>query len=135
MQHRPIHTELLRPLAVVMLLIIYVGVVLVDGLHVFFEHHHDAQQHCSLELETSPCHQKIYHHNIIRGCDHQTHLVSEDQDCELCDALIADFYNSKKDLEKTDIFSVPVYTPFLYSVKIISFFYPSISLRGPPAFV
>jgi len=132
MQHRPIYTELFRRLAVVTLLTVYVGVVLVDGLHIFFDHHHDEHQHCSVELEASPCHQKVYHKNITQGCDHQTHLTFDDSDCELCDALFADFYNPKKDLEKTDIFSIPSYTPFFNGVKIISYFYPSISLRGPP---
>ena len=133
MQHRSIYTGFFRRLAVVALLTVYVGVILVDGLHVFFDHHHDAHQHCSIELETSPCHQKVYHNNIAQGCDHQTHLISEDQDCELCDALFADFYHPKKDLEKTDVFSVPSYTPSFNGVKINPFFYPSISPRGPPA--
>ena len=134
MQHRPIYTEILRRLAVVALLTIYAGMILVDGLHVFFDHHHDAHQHCSTELEASPCHQKVYHNNLTQGCDHQTHLIAQESECELCDALFADFYTPKKDLEKIDIFSVPTYTSFFNGIKIISFFYPSISLRGPPAF-
>ncbi len=133
MQQRPAYYELLRRLTVAVLLTVYVGVVLMDGLHVFFDHHHDAHQHCSLEIEASPCHQKVYHNNITQGCDHQTHLIPRDHNCELCDALFADFYkNHQKDLKQTDVLSVPNYVPSLNGIKINDFFYLLIAPRGPP---
>lgn len=134
MQQRTIYCELLQRLVVAILLTVYVGVVLVDGLHVFFDHDHDTHQHCSLETEASPCHQKIYHNNIALGCDHPTHLIPKDHDCELCDALFADFYkNHKKFSSKTEIFSVPNYIPSLNGIILKAFFYSVIAPRGPPA--
>jgi len=133
MKHHKIHTDIFRWLTVVTLLSIYISAVLFDGLHMIFDHHHhDAHQHCSVEIEASPCHQKVYHNNDVQGCDHKSHLIPERNDCDLCDALFADFYDTKKEVEKTDVYSTPNHIPSLKEVKITPFFYPSISLRGPP---
>jgi len=133
MKNRKTHIDVLKCLAVVMLLTIYIGAILFDGLHVIFDyHHHDAHQHCSVEIEASPCHQKIYHNNEVQGCDHKTHLIPERHDCDLCDALFAEFSTAKKEVEKTDVYSTPDYIPFFKDLKFTPFFYPSISLRGPP---
>jgi len=134
MNNRRTHTNIFRYITVAMLLGIYIGAVLFDALHVVFDHHHDTHQHCSAEIEASPCHQKIYHNNDAQGCDHKTHLIPERHHCDLCDALFAEFYTTKKYVEKTTVYSTPSYIPFFKEVKIIPFFYPSISLRGPPSF-
>ena len=133
MNRRQIHTIFFRYLAVALLLTSYTGAVLFDSLHVIFDHpHHDAHQHCSAEIEASPCHQKVYHNNDIQGCDHSTHLIPERHDCELCDALFAKYFETKKEVGKTSVFNIPDFIPFYKEIKTSSFFFPSISLRGPP---
>ena len=132
MKNRQIHTTIFRYLTVVMLLSVYASAILFDSLHIVFDHHHDAHQHCSAEIEASPCHQKVYHNNDVQGCDHEAHLIPERHDCDLCDALFAEFYTAKKDVEKIDVFSTPNHIPFFKEIKVTQFFYPSISLRGPP---
>ena len=131
MKNRQSHT-IFRYLTVALLLGIYISAILFDSLHTVFDHHHDADQHCSVEIETSPCHQKVYHHNIVQGCDHDVHLIPERHDCDLCDALFAKFFTTKKEVKQIFVLTAPDYIPFFNGLKIIPFFYPSISLRGPP---
>lgn len=133
MNRRQIHTIFFRYLAVALLLTSYTGAVLFDSLHVIFDHHHhDTHQHFSAEIEASPCHQKVYHNNDVQGCDHEAHLIPERHDCDLCDSLFAEFSTSKKEVEKTKIYTTPNYIPCYKEIKIISLSFPSISLRGPP---
>ena len=133
MKQNQIHTTIFKYLTVALLLGVYISALLFDSLHAVFDHHHDAHQHCSVELETSPCHQKVYHNNDdVQGCDHSVHLIPERHHCDLCDALFAKFYTTKKEVEHINVYSTPNHIPFFKDLKITRIFYPSISLRGPP---
>jgi hypothetical protein len=72
-------------------LIIYLSGFIIVSLihqeqHVFGQHLH---LECEFEAENDPCHQRIYHHNQVKGCDHEEHVHAPVSDCKLCDAILS----------------------------------------------
>ncbi len=51
-------------------------------------HHHEEEAHCehnSAEVESNPCHVRIYHATLSADvCDHKAHVSDNLENCELC---------------------------------------------------
>jgi hypothetical protein len=67
--------------AFLLLLVYFVGSIEFNSIHSLLHSTHDAELH-SEENEKEACHQAIYH-QADNGCNHKTHLVSNDK-CPLC---------------------------------------------------
>lgn len=126
------HISLLKVLSVTTLLVIYVLVSLFNNLHQYFHHNHHQLEICSAETEKDPCHIKVFHHNQTDGCKHETHVYTMENQCELCDAILAKYYFPDEKIVthvEDEIFDhfVLFEEPF-----VLKYSNASIWLRGPP---
>jgi len=122
-----------KSLSVATLLGIYISALLFNNLHPYLHQDHSHQESCSIEAEKDPCHQRAFHHNLVAGCKHETHILASQTVCQLCDAIIAKYYfpNEKtfKKPEKKLIQNALIFEePFIFKFSTTSR-----RLRGPPS--
>lgn len=76
----------LKALFYILLLTFYVaGPSGFELLHELSHSHRHLVSH-SEPQEKDPCHRAIYHHDVEKGCGHNSHIVVTDK-CELCDMI------------------------------------------------
>lgn len=77
-------TALLKRSALLVLVLLYsAGTLKLEWLHRLIHEHEPAGLH-SVEQESNPCHQAIYHAAAKQACEHPTHLTA-DWKCPVCD--------------------------------------------------
>lgn len=124
-----------RSLAVATLLLGYCSAFLLNNLHPFLdhEHHHHVHEHCSDEAEKDPCHRFIVHNDHQAKCSHDGHFINTEHQCDLCDAVVAQFNFPRVKTLDLKIFKSE-HSDFTFNEELIfRFSHPNISLRGPPS--
>lgn len=116
-----------------MLSMIYLLVFLFPQIHEIQSHSEEKKAICSLEEESNPCHQAIYHFESSSSCEHSNHISAEHDSCELCDSI----FNQSHSTSGVDYFisSLPfakakVSSPNSLKVYFSGKFYLE---RGPPS--
>jgi len=134
MNQKSTYSKIMRSLAVAMLLGSYLSAFLFSELHSVLSHDHShTHESCSVEAEKDPCHRLIFHNDFQGECEHEGgHFHSPKHECELCDALIAQFDFPKITTTDIEIFKSESPDITFEEKIIIHFSYPSILLRGPP---
>ncbi|MBK8955393.1 MAG: hypothetical protein IPM34_07550 [Saprospiraceae bacterium] len=103
----------------------------VSRLSESFTHNHPSE-HTQCK-EDDPCHRKIFHSDLINGCQHHSHYSAPIQSCNICDLFI------KCDL----LYFIQGHSSGNYSFKIAdnnsyADYHPAVDLffkkgRGPPS--
>ncbi len=132
MNQKSKYYNLFRSSAVALLLVGYVSAFLWNGLHHIFLHDYAAHESCSAKNEKDSCHRFIFHNDNTVKCSHDGHIYAPKHECELCDALVAQYH-----FPEVKTFAITFYenetSSLIFEEKIaFRFSYPSISLRGPP---
>jgi hypothetical protein len=62
-----------------------VGICRFEGLHELFHSRDQHVTHTEIE-EKDPCHRAIYHHEVEKDGNHDSHVAASDK-CDLCDII------------------------------------------------
>ena len=72
----------LKKIGSLLLVATYLVAGISGPIHSFLAHENEAVTSCT--EEENSCHRLLVHHDIENGCDHDSHVVSSDFECDLC---------------------------------------------------
>jgi hypothetical protein len=111
---------------------IYLSADILNNLHGHFVHKKQAEVICTQELEENSCHRTVFHQDKASGCEHGTHFLPSELNCEIC-ALVLHRHVLAKSEVSTQSFSWEIpFIQFSNPNRIDTTFVVSYLLRGPP---
>jgi hypothetical protein len=79
----------LRSIASLLLLFGYfLNVISFESFHQAVHNHDHAEIHTE-EAEADACHRAIFHGEVSHNCEHKSHLVETESECQLCDVVVS----------------------------------------------
>ncbi|MCB0652020.1 MAG: hypothetical protein KDC85_12150 [Saprospiraceae bacterium] len=90
---------------------------------------------CTPELEKDSCHRRVFHNDIIAGCDHKEHLHPPKHKKDLFKAIVSPHYLPEPLVFREDLCINFPDTFFNEDQFKRPASFPCISLRGPPSIV
>lgn len=129
---RRLKQRIFQTLMFVLLVLYVAGSFELEVLHSFVHDHDYAITH-SKEQERDPCHRLVYHRDVQRGCDHQSHLIVSHK-CHMCDlACHGDQTRADVITEESVKFENDFTSP--YNDNLDSNWVINTSSRAPPALI
>ena len=79
----------LRSIASLLLLFGYfLNVISFESFHQAVHNHDHAELHTE-EAEANSCHRAIFHGEVSHNCEHKSHLIETESECQLCDVVVS----------------------------------------------
>ena len=97
-------------------------------------HNHDHSELHSQEAEADACHRAIFHGEQSHECEHKSHFLETEAECQLCDVVVSrPHYSSETVCISESYKQYTVNTPA--SVRFFGYnFSLAFAPRGPPTF-
>ena len=128
------HTKALSSIFAVLLFTIYLSADLINSLHSSILHNKVEEEVCTIDTEDDACHQAIYHNIVTESCEHDSHLIPQIVDCNLCSIVLHRHTLPKNNLvliQDTKHVSTLTIIEQIAPTKPYQYTYPQ---RGPPTF-